>query len=314
MDWSALVNLGVQLAQAGVTYATANAAQKQALDALAKAQENIGATSASFDAVGAPTYTPIAPGSTALGDTELKGIQNDPQGRMAEQQALAELQALADAGGLSLADMQALNEIQSDLNQNAQARQKGLANQYAARGQLGSGAQLAMELSGQQGDLQRANKAGESAAAQAQSRAMQAILAKGNMGRQMSEDDYRKKADAAKAADLIKQRNMGNSINAQRYNNGLQEQGFNDRFDIARGKANLLPAMNANTLTTGAVNQQGTVNTGKFINDAIGAGGSAWGSMQGDKKTSAPAAGDVATPEDTLQLSEDEELNKDDDE
>ena len=36
--------------------------------------------------------------------------------------------------------------------------------------------------------------------------------------------------------------------------------------------------------------------------------------MQGDKKTSAPAAGDVATPEDTLQLSEDEELNRDDDE
>ena len=105
---------------------------------------------------------------------------------------------------------------------------------------------------------------------------------------------------------------MSNSIEAQRYNNSLQGQGFDDRFNIARGKAGLLPAMNANTIATGQVNANGTKNTGVQINDAIGAGAQAWGKFN-DKKTGTPSTGSVDTPEDTIQLEEDESLNKDDD-
>jgi len=303
MDWTALVGLGLQLAQSGVTYATANAAQKQALDALAKAQKNIGNTSAMFDAVGTPNYTPIDPKSTQLGDTELKSVTVDPAGKLAEQQALAELQQIADAGGLSLSDMKALNDIQRGLNQNNQARQLSTANQFAARGQLGSGAQLAMALRGNQDDAMRANDAGEAAAAQAQQRAMQAIASKATMGRQMSEDDYNKKSKAAEAADLIKQRNMTNSIGAQQYNNNLLGQGFDDRFNVARGKAGLLPAMNENALMTGAQNQQGTLAKGKLASDMIGAGADAWGkfSASKDKKTSAPPMVAADPPADTIE-------------
>ena len=279
IDWSSLISAGMKLADAGITYANATAAQKQALDALAMAQKNIGATSAMYDAVGVPSYKGIDPASTQVGDTELKGIQSDPQGRLAEQQAITELQKLADNGGLSLSDMKALNDIQGNLNRNNMARQNATANQFAARGQLGSGAQLAMALRGNQDAAMSANDRGESIAAQAQQRALQAITSKATMGRQMSEDDYNKKAKAAEAADMIKQRNMANSIGAQRYNNELQGQGFDDRFNIAKAKGGLLGAANQNALQTGAQNMAGTTANGQLASSVLQTGANAFGKM-----------------------------------
>ncbi len=270
MDWTSLVGMGLDLAQKGVTYASATAAQRQALDALAKAQQQIAQARGDFEAVGTPTYKSIDPRSTQLGDTELKGIQGDPQGRVAEQQAYAELKKLADNGGLSLGDMKALNDIQGNLNRNATARDKSLQNSYAARGQLGGGAQLAMELAQGQQAGERANQQGESVAAQAQARALQAIKEKAGLGRQMSQDDYEKKAAAAKAADLIKQRNMDNSIGSQKYNNEILGQGFDDRFNIARGKTGLLPSGLDNAYRTGFENSKQTVANGAFASGLIG--------------------------------------------
>ncbi len=291
MDWAALVQLGVSLAQSGVTYATATASQKQALDALAKAQQMIAQGQANFGNIATPKYNPTDLKSTQLGDTELKGIQNDPQGRLAEQQAYLELKKLSDNGGLSLGDTAALNEIEGNLNRNASGRDAALRNQYAARGQLGGGAQLAMELNQNQQAGERANQQGESVAAQAQARALSAIKEQAGLGRQMSQDDYEKKAAAAKAADLIKERNVANSMQANQQNNQWLNQGFQNDLSKAQGQANLISQGVANTEKTGAQNMAGTAAGGALATSLIGAGGKALGGANSN-----PSSPDSTSP------------------
>lgn len=273
MDYAGLVNMGLQLAQSGVTYATATASQKQALDALAKAQQMIAQGQANFGNIATPKYNPQSIQATQAGRSELGGIQNDAQGRGAEQQAMAELQKLADNGGLSLADQASLNEIQGNLNRNAQSRQMATANQFAARGQLGGGAQLAMALQGGQDADQRANQQGESVAAQAQARALAAIKERAGLGREMSQDSYNKAADAAKANDLIKQHNIANSMQANQSNNQWLNQGFQNDLSKAQGQAGLISQGVANAEKTGAQNMAGTAAGGALATSLIGAGG-----------------------------------------
>ena len=270
MDYSALVNMGLGLVQQGVTYATATAAQKQALDALQKAQAMIAQGQANFANLKTPTYNPTDLKSTQVGRSELGGIQSDPQGRVAEQQAMAELQKLADNGGLSLADMKAVNDIQQNLNQNAQARDKSLQNSYAARGQLGGGAQLAMELNQNQQAGQRANQEGESVAAQAQARALAAIKEKAGLGRQMSEDEYNKAAKAAEANDLIKQHNVQNSMQANQQNNQWLNQGFQNDLSKVAGQSGLIGQGVANAMNTGKQTSDFTAAQGATVRDAVG--------------------------------------------
>ncbi len=290
-DYSALINMGLSLANAGVTYATATASQRQALDALAQAQKQIAQGQANFSGIGTPKYNPTDIKSTQVGRSELGDIQNDPQGRVAEQQAMAELQKLADNGGLSLADMKSLNDIQSNLNQNASSRDAALRNQYAARGQLGGGAQLAMELNQNQQAGQRANSQGESIAAQAQARALAAIKEKAGLGRQMSQDEYDKAARAAQANDLIKQHNVANSMQANQQNNQWLNQGFQNDLSKAQGQAGLIGLGVQQARDVGAVNQAYTNGVGGAIKGAVN--GVAAGVKQNG---SSPTSPDSTTP------------------
>ncbi len=260
-------------------------AQRLAQAAFAKAQANIAAGNANLDKVGSANYVPLNKADYQVPDTELKGIQVNPAGQQAELEAMAKLKELADNGGLSLADMAALNEIQAKTNQNIQANRKGLENQYAARGQLGSGAQLGMQLANQQNAAQLLNTQGEATAGQAQQRALQAIMNRGSLGRTVSQDDYNKQADAAKAADLIKQRNAANSMLVANKNNDIAGQGFDDRLKIAQNKNNLINPGNQLTLDAGQSAANSRLASGALVNGAIGAGAgaasSAWDKFNG---------------------------------
>lgn len=303
MDWGALAGLAAKLINSGMSAADA---QKMAMDALNKAQGNIGQARADYDAVGTPHYDNVV--AEQLGPTALNGIQNDPAGRAAEQQAIAKLQELADNGGLSLADMAALNQIQGNLNRNVQSNRKSLENQFAARGQLGGGAQLGMELAGNQNAAQNANQAGESAAGQAQARAMQAIMQKGNMGRQMSQDDYAKKSEAAKATDLINQRNAAARTAATMANNSFAGQGFDDRMAVAHGKSSLLAPTLDNAYRVG--NQQSSYRAAQAdqVNNAIDGATKAWDAMSKDNSSNKTATNDNGDG-----FNSDDEINEGDD-
>lgn len=265
---------------------------------------NLQARMGDYDALGTAGYKDLT--AQQLGPSALEGIQSDPAARAAQQESLAALQQLADNGGLSLSDLQALNEVQGNLNRNDSARRNSLSNQFAARGQLGSGAQLAMELQGQQQATQSANQRGENTAAQAQDRALQAILQKGNVARDMANDDYAHKSDAAKAHDLIEAHNAAARSGASQYNNSLRGQAYEDALAQARGKTSLTNSVNE-TLGGKATDKTNAVNAkGGYTNKLIDQGVTAFG---GATKPSSSSSGTT----DTGDGAGDDEINLNDD-
>lgn len=267
------------------SYASAGQANDVMQEAYRKMLENLQARFSDYDKLGAAGYQDIA--AQQLGPSALEGIQYDPAARQAEQESLAKLTELANNGGLTLADLKALNDIQGVQNRNVSARRQGLANSFAARGQLGSGAQLAMDMQNQSDAAMNANAAGESAAAQAQARAMQAILQKGQMARGMANDDYGRKSDAARAADMIAARNAAARTDAAKANNAYRGQAYDDALRQAQGKTSLTNGMNNAVFGSGSANANTIKGRASAINGDIDNAVSAYGAYSKNNGTSA---------------------------
>lgn len=275
------------------SYGTAAGADEEMQEAYRQMLANLKERMGDYDGLGKAGYQDIAP--QQVGDTALGGIQVDPSGQLAQQQALAGLQDLIANGGLNLGDRKAINDVNGMLSQGDMSRRKGLANDFAARGQLGAGAQLAMALQGQQSDAMNANDRAESVAAQAQSRALQAMLEKGRMGRGMTNDKYSRDAEAARARDAIEARNAAARTDAGKYNNSLRGQGFEDELAKARGKTQLTGDMNAAVFGQGRQSANTKLGMGSTTNSLIDSGSTAFGSFlrnnnEGDSDTDISSA------------------------
>ncbi|MBK7864182.1 MAG: hypothetical protein IPJ65_37420 [Archangiaceae bacterium] len=216
------------------SYASAGQANDVMQEAYRKMLENLQARFSDYDKLGTAGYQDIA--AQQLGPSALEASSMTlPRARPSKSRSRSSLSSRIN-GGLSLSDLKVLNEVQGNLNRNNSARQAGLANSPAARGQLGSGAQLAMDMQNQSDAAMNANAAGESAAAQAQARAMQAILQKGQMARGMANDDYGRKSDAARAADMIAARNAAARTDAAKANNSYRGRGVRRRAQTGAGQ------------------------------------------------------------------------------
>lgn len=168
-----------------------------------------------------------------LGDTALAGLETDPKLREHEMGALDSLSEMADSGGLTIADRAALNRVQNQTARRESAGRAAIANDFAARGQLGSGAQLAMSLANQQDSANRASDAAMDTAGNAQRRYYDAVLKRGQMAGQMSDRDYARKADAARARDMIAKHNAAARTDAGRYRNDVRSQRFSNDMSLA---------------------------------------------------------------------------------
>lgn len=292
------------------SYGANNAMTAEYQGAFDKMLQELQARFGEYNSLGKAGYKDIAP--QTLGPSALEGIQTDPAARQAELEAMAALSDLSAKGGLSLGDMTALNEIEGNLNRNTMARQKGLENQFAARGQLGSGAQLAMALANQQNAAMNANQRAESIAAQAQDRAMRAILEKGRLGRSMSDADYARKAEAARARDAIEARNAAARTDAAKTNNAYAGQAFQDELNKMAGKTSLTNSMNQAVFGKGKAAATNIGANAMNTNSLLDAGSKAWGSWseeQAKKNNETPPPTDPYDPG----YSEDDEINQNDD-
>lgn len=205
-----------------------------------------------YDALKPAGYQSVVP--ERLGDSALSGIAPDAQSRLDEQAAIAQLDDIASSGGLTLADRQALAELESTLSRRATARNLSTANQFAARGTLDSGKQLAMQMAANQNANETANNRGETIAAEAQKRAMEAVLAKGRASHAMSKEDYDRQSEAAKAEDAIDKYNASMSTDVQRYNNALRGQAYDDEMKRLTGKTSVTGQINDSVLGSGKQN------------------------------------------------------------
>lgn len=245
VPWGEIAKYGVGMLGSQQANSVTQNAYKQIL-------ENLKARFGDYESIPPAVYRDVV--AQVLGPSALSGIEADPGARQDQQESIAALDNIAKSGGLTLADMKVLNDVERSLNQQNASRQKGIANQFAARGQLGAGAQLGMQLDSAQNAAENANQRGESVAAQAQERAMKAILEKGSLSRNMSNDDYSRKARAAEAEDSIRKYNASMSTDAQKYNNGIRGQAFDDEMKRLGGKHGVTRETNAALLGSGQQN------------------------------------------------------------
>ena len=148
-----------------------------------------------------------------LGPSEMQGIATDPVLRQAQLKALASLQGIGEAGGRDAQFLAEQGRLESDINQNLQGQQGAVLQNMAARGMSGSGLELVAQNQNIQGAANRQAQMEMDLKAQAQQRALQAIMQGGQLGGQMQAQDFGQAAAKAQAADAIARFNAQNQQN-----------------------------------------------------------------------------------------------------
>lgn len=208
--------------------------------------------------------------SSSMEESAVSKIQEDPELRKAQLDALTSMQSRGKVG-LSAEDRAALNQVRNEVQRDAEAKRQQVLQSMQARGMGGSGASLVAQLQAGQDAAELASQQSDSTMAQAQQRALQAIGESSNIASGMRGQDFTANQARAQAIDernrflaensiARQQRNVSSLNDAQRLN--LEEQQriaeinaaqanaevqrqnqakrdlFQDKFELAQAKAN----------------------------------------------------------------------------
>ena len=206
-----------------------------------------------------------------LGPSEMAGISTDPALRQAQLKALGKLSEIGDAGGRDAQFMADANRLQSDVDSSVRGREGAIQQNLAARGLSGGMSELVQRNLAAQEGANRQAQMGMDLKAQAEQRALQALMQSGQLAGQMQGQDFSQAAQKAQAADAISRfnaqnlqgvqsrnvanrnnaqqwnatnaqnvasQNVGTRNEAQQYNNNLPQQNFNNQMARAGGIAN----------------------------------------------------------------------------
>jgi hypothetical protein len=217
------------------------------------------------------SLNPDLESAVSLGPSEMEGIATDPGARQAQLSALAKLQEIGDSNGQDAQFLSDESKIENDVNTNLKGQQDAIMQNLATRGMAGGGSELVQRQLAAQGAANTQASMAMDAKAQAQQRALQALMQSGQLGSQMQQQDFQQASAKAAATDAINKFNTQNqqqiindntgiknaaqqtnatnaqttansntSLNndAQKYNLGLDQQDFNNKMAKATGVAN----------------------------------------------------------------------------
>lgn len=266
--------------------------------------------------VAAGRLTPEQAEAELLKSNAFNDIATDPALAGAQKQALSALQQVGNEGGLTAIDKSRLQNITNEQNQVAKGRNEAIMQQAQQRGMGGSDVNTVNQLLSEQGAADRASQRGTDVAAEAQARALQALIAGGQTAGQIRGQEYGEQANRAQAENAIdlfnkqtlNQTNLYNvdtanraqaanlaneqaisgantgTTNAERqYNAQQHQQRFNDEMAKAQGVAGTYNAW-AGDATEQAKNE--TAADQALLGTGIGAASTAFGG---------PAAGAAAS-------------------
>lgn len=147
--------------------------------------------------------TPEQAESQLLTSNAFNDIATDPALAGAQKQALAALQEVGTNGGMTAIDKARLADITSQQNQEARGRNEAVMSQARERGMGGSDITTVQQLLNEQAAADRASKQGTDVAAEAQARALQALIQAGTTATSMRSQDYGEQANKAQAENAI---------------------------------------------------------------------------------------------------------------
>lgn len=190
-------------------------------------------------------YTPAQLQAMQLNSSAMEGVKADQGTIDAQNQALQSIGEVAK-GGLTQGDLAAEREVQGQVSAQDSARRQSILNAMAQRGTLGSGAELAAQLQGQQQSSQQLGNASNNIIQQAQARALQAMGQQGSLAGQMNSQQFGQRSQIAQAQDAINRFNITNSQNVANQNVGNQNQAQMTNLQAQQALENQRAA-NANT-------------------------------------------------------------------
>lgn len=163
------------------------------------------------DLVQQGVITPEEAQAALVDGSAMEGITLDPALKQKQMASLAALEELAANGGMMASDEANLNRIRNEELASARGAREAIINNANARGMGGSGLELASQLMNQQEGANRTAQRDMDIAAQAQDRALQAIMQGGQMAGDVRNQDFNQAAQVAGAQDAIAKFNAANS-------------------------------------------------------------------------------------------------------
>jgi hypothetical protein len=173
------------------------------------------------------------------GDTELRGVQRDAGQDALMDESQARLSERARTGGW---DAQA-RESYAQGEMDAATYERGQREALASRFQPGDGAGAVLQAQAQQSGADRAAASGRGAAADAERRAMEAILQGGSFAMQRSGQQWDQDAQVASAQDRINEFNTATANNFTLANADERARHFDQRMRLADSKASAQEGM-----------------------------------------------------------------------
>lgn len=151
-------------------------------------------------------------------DSLMSSVSTDPALKAAQLEALSGLKNISDSGGQTLEDKANLNAAMNEIGAIERGKRDAIMQNMQARGVAGSGLELAAKLSNQQAAATSANQVGLQVAADAQRRALEALMQRGSLAGDVRSQEFGEQSDKAKAQDIINQYNARNRQDVQQRN------------------------------------------------------------------------------------------------
>lgn len=184
-----------------------------------------------------------------VGESEFNGISLDPNLKENQMSALSSIMDIGESGGMTLADKANLSKIASEEQAQARGNRDAILQNAQARGVGGSGLELMAQLQNQQSSATRQSQRDLDVAAQAQARALEALMQGGNMSGQMIDQSFNQQAQKAGANDAIAKFNAQNQQQINMANTGARNEAqagnLANKQSIANQNANNQTAQNA---------------------------------------------------------------------
>jgi len=214
-------------------------------------------------------------------DSRMNNIQTDPRLKQAQMAALNQFMDITNNGGRDAQFQADASRLQNDVNSQLQGNTGAIQQNMAARGMSGGmGELVAKQLASQQA-ANRQSQMGLDLNAQAQQRALQALMNQGQLGGSMQQQSFNQQAAQAQAQDSINKFNAANSQQVQNNNVSRLNQTQLANWQNAQQGADKNTALqndtakfNTNGLTQQNFQNQVTKQTGvanQFNNNANGA-------------------------------------------
>lgn len=183
-------------------------------------------------------YQAEAEQAQTLGPSAMQDISVDPRLRQAQMNALMKLQEVGDAGGMTATDKARLAQIQGENEAQLRGQMGAIQQNLATRGLGGGMSELVARNIAAQSAANRQAQQGLDVKAQAEQRALDAIMRSGQLGGEMGRQEFGQAADVARARDLINQFNVRNVQDVASRNVGARNQAGQLQAQTAQGIAN----------------------------------------------------------------------------